>query len=607
LLRETVIEHEVMSLSGYWTLHQTYVGRYVVIDPSDSGTGTFSITTEKDEELTNVELIVVPPEGEPRKYGRDVLIRQEKAGGKASYKFAYPSVTRGTIVEERTELNYGDQRKEPTLRHRSRLRTRWPCQRVRVVYAYPKEWGVQVKRIAEGKALDYRVHDRGGKRHIVYEQTDVPPLPLEPYAPYFYEDGLQFRVAATLIRLSNWAYYAPIDWKAFAKQFRKYVVENDAVFSTRVSATARQVVRGLPDAEQRFRAIVGYVQRTIRADEDYEEKDFADVLKTGRGSPWQTVGLTYRMLRKAGLDTEFVLIHPATNGYFDPTFVHRGELDEAAVASRIGGRLFLALPQRKYLPVGLIPPALQGRPALRITDEGFAGFFTAPTHDATANRIQRRFDIRVSPGGSLDVHSEVTSHGLRAYGTRREIGQMKPDELKKWMKETLKYADGEAKLTSSEVLNLEDTEKPLVLRRAYTIDNLLTLAGNEAVLQTSGLLAARMRATRRGQLEDRVRPIHIHGDREVVQEVELRLPPGWSLQTKLANAETSNQFGEASVVYDTAVPGLLRVRSRLFLRRIERPRGEFKALTRLLDRGEKLDVPSLVFRTGGSPSATRIR
>jgi hypothetical protein len=594
---ERVIEHELMPASGHWTMHATLVRRYVVIDPHNQTASTFSFTTEEDEELVQAELVVLPPRGEPRRYSRDLLVRQSRGDGRVSYKFAYPAVTRGTIIEERIETNFGDQRKNARLTFTIPLQHRWPCQRARAVFAYPAKWGVQVRKDASGQRLKYEVSERHGQRVISCERSDLPALQPERFAPYDLEDGVHLRLAMTLIEVSHGHYYSPVDWKAFGKKMCKHVVDNDSIFSRSVGTTALAVAGGIVDPLKKLEAVVAHVQRTIRLDDRYEAKDFPTVLKTRRGSALQIVGLAHRMLRKLGLDVEYVIIHSAKDGPFDESFIHYGELKVPAVLAKIAGKSYLALPQYKWLAIGVIPPELQGRPAVRIDDSGFAGFYTTPVLDASASRAEETLSLTIAPSGVVSVRGERVLHGSDAYEARRRWARLTPEELIRKVKVQRPHEVTDWHL---EVVDLKVAEKPLIIRFSYTAGSQVSLSGSEAVLQTAGLLAPKSVAARPRR---RLRAVSVHASGSFARHVELRFPSSWTLQTKLRGKERSNSFGEAHLRYDVR-DGELRVDQTVVLRRQKQSASAYNDLLSLTRVGQRLRVPALVFNVG--PTAMEV-
>lgn len=598
LLAEDLLEHEIEQSTGQWTLYRVRVRRYLVLDAGDEDMTTFKQTTGKDWRLRKVELVVLPPGGKAKRFGLDDLVKQAKDKDKTVYKLAYPAVTAGTIIAERTEQQHIDQASDPNIGHTLFINLPLPTLRRRVAYVHPSSWVVLIKRI--GRKVGWRTrHVSGGRRMVSVERTDVPPLPDEPFSPHGREDGTYLALTINFFQVNHLSYYGPTSWKKLAGRFRKYVVDNDAVFSGRVQELTNKLVAGIQQPQKRMEAIVRHVQRNIKQDEEYEKKDFAEVLKTGRGSARQITGLTHLMLKKAGIQSRYVLIHSARRGHHDSRYLSWATFDLPAVSAQVDGKEQLVLPFVKGLLPGLLPPFAQGRRAMRIGDKGFEAFFTTPFAGSGHSRVDELYRVRVDPKGVLHIEEERTYRGHAAFSRRRKLEDLKDDELQKELRDDLTYTDGQVKVRSAKVVDLKDAEKPLKIRYSYTVDNLVTLAGDEAVLQTAGLFAPTSRARKVLQSKRRVRPIRVYGDVTYHREVVLALPAAWAPEAPLKSTAVKNRYGELTTRYASS-PGQVKAEQTLRLRRSQGPASEIGKLEELLGKGAGLQVPSIVFRVAGA-------
>jgi transglutaminase-like putative cysteine protease len=593
LLVEHGLEHDVELGTGHWSVRGFHILRYLVIDEKDKELTTFDRRLSKNFRIKRAEIVVLPPDGEPRRFTEADLVQEKATGKRVRYKLAYPAVTRGTIIEERWETVCADPLKAPVFHRSFKLRYSYPTLRVAGGFVCPKEWSLAIKKAA-GK-LDVDLYESKGKHVLIARRQNVPAQPDEVYSPYDSEDGDYLRVSVTGARTPSMVYYARTTWEKVAKSHLKYVVENDAVFSRRVARQSEAITKGITDPRARMEAIVGWVQAKIRVQEEWEEKDFADVLKSRCGRPWQITGLTHQLLRKAGLDSEFVMIHSAKDGEFDKQYVNTVEPDIGAVMVRIGDKTHLALPYLKGLPIGLIPGFLQGRPALRIGEEGFAGFTTTPVHGPDRSLTEERYSVKLSREGLLEVDEERLHHGLAAYRLREKLKDLKGKKLKDKLKKMLTYTEGKIDLKVARVEGRDDAKKPLRIVYHYTIDNLVTIADDEAVMQTAGLFSPswqhkKIRARR-------LRPVCNHAARRYRRTITLRLPSGWSPEKLPADVSFRNRLGQVSTRYRIA-DDRLEVEQTRTMKRFHHPPGAAHELHDLLGKHKKLDVPTLVLRIG---------
>jgi len=602
---EAVREHHVDRGSGYWSQHDLISARWIVIDPKHKPLTEFDWVANKGFEIVQADVVVLPPGGEPRRFTERDLVREKRRNKRTGYKLAYPAVTRGTLIEVHIEYFCADPRNDGTLGVNFRLRKSHPTERSVARFVFPSTWDVLIKLTPAGKRPPVAIRTVGDKTEVSAVRHDLPAQPAAIYAPYFQEDGEVLKFYVRSARTPNMVRYITRSWTDRAKNFVKYVVNNDAVFSSRVAQKTREVVDGIQAPLGRFKAIIQYVQHTIQEDEEWDDKDFARVLQTKRGSPYQITGLTHMMLREAGLDARFVLIHSAADGHFDEIFVSSSETDVAAVMARIDGKAHLALPWKRGLPAGVLPANLQGRKALKITDKGFDGFFTTPVTSADKDRRVDRFTVQLTPDGALRVSEVRSYHGLAAYEARRALEDLKPAELDKQLRKWLTYSEGEVKVTTAVVRHREALEQPLVIAYDYTIDNLVALAGDEAIMQTAGLLSPSTSHDKLDEEERRIRPLRSYRAHIYEREVDLRFPAGWTLTRAPKDATFENRLGQVTARYDAGQPGALRVRQVRKMKRFDLPPAAFKELVQLLGQRGALAVPTLVFRTGAAAPASR--
>lgn len=602
LLAEDYLEHSLSADKMDWTLHSIRVRRTLVLDAEDEEITTYELELGKKKHLAAIEIKVIPPGKPARRYGLKDLVRQEKEEGKVSYKFAIPDVTHGTIIDWRREVVTEDDFPDRT--HTMWLSQRLPTLRSRITYVHPRRWGLKIKDTPAMSAFKKSSRKGGkGKQVVTYEMANVPPMDDVPFSPYFQEDGMYVTFSLYYVIMGTGYAEAAKTWKAFGAKFKEYFVDNDDAFSGKVAKTTAGLIKGLTSDEQKVAAITKYLHDNVKVAKEYEKRDFTDVLDAGLGSRWQIVGLAHKMLRVAGVDSRYTVIHSARGGHFDKAFISFNEFDAAALMVTLGGKQALLLPYDRDLPRGLTPPPLQGRTAIRMNKDGFDSFFTTAVESGHENRVVERYDVQVQPDGALQVTEEREYHGLAAYWQRKKLRDLKADELKKKLRDALTYADGEVKLERAEAKNLEAVDKPVRVLYAYRITNLIMIAEDEAVMQTAGLLAPTSTAKDLWQGDRRHRPIYVPAEVSYARHIKLKLPASWALQTKLKDAREENKYGAVEVKVSADAQGALGYTQTLKLKRGTYPASELKAFGELLGLGKRLRVPTLVFAVGSKSPA----
>lgn len=602
-----IIEHVRAQNPLRWIIFYTHVRRYLVIDPNDSRLTTFRLRTDRRHQLKYVSIAVMTPGSRPVVYLKKDLLVRKKTDGATVYKYAYPNVVKGTVVETVTMVQNKSPGNPPVTEHLVSLNSELPCKLRRVYFVFPDNWLYQRGTTPPAKDVQIQTFHRKRKKVLLYRAEDLGSFTNEPFSPHPRDDGLWFHVKLNAIHLGPVHYWSHISWESFAKKFAQFVVDNDALLSGQVGETARRLAVSGNEMSKfsRFKGIVSFIQRSIRVDKGVtkEKKDFVDVLRTRRGSALAITGLTRLMLSKAGFESEYVLINPAQHGIFDKYFVTTNTFILPAVMTRVGGRRHMVIPYIKQLPIGLIPPMLQGRPAMAIGVDGFKSFFTTPVLDARKNRAKEIFHVQLNPDGQIQVREQKRFYGLRGFLVRKHLGKSKPSERTKKSQEMITFTEGDFRFSSTRIRNFSEPDKPLIIDYEYTIDNLLTVTESEVLLQTAGLFAPSWRAKALSPDRDRGRPVQIHSNAMYEREVNIKYPHRWSLETRITSGSQTNVFGVMITRYDTSIPGLIRAKQQLTLKRTRQPPGQIRELANLMGRIGKGTVPSLVFRVGGQPPA----
>lgn len=596
LHREQTHEHSEEFSTGYWSAKAIYILRYVVFDPTHEPLTTFKHMVDKGWELARADIVVLPPDGKERRFKRDDLIEEKRRGGRRTYKLAYPKVVKGTLIEERIELFCPDPADaHGTYRASIPLRFYYPTLRAVAGYSYPRKWSVLVKSVAPDRDGDFSVSETGNNRVIRVERSNVPPQPRERYSPYLDEDGDYLRLYVNFARTSKQTYHGSATWKQRAKRHLKYVVDNDAVFSRMVTERAREVTRGARSDLDRLRAITEYAQQEIQSDEEFEPKDFVDVLKTKRGTPWQVVGLAHQMARAAGLDARYLMIHSAKDGFFDRKFISPVEPSDAALLATIDGTEHFGFPTVKWLPVDTFLKWYQGRPAYSIGPDGFDGFVTLPVHKHEDRAVLSKASVKIGEDGSLHVEEVVTFRGVRAFDERKELADLKPAELDRRLRDDLLGIQGDVTVRSVKVVGLKEIYEPLQKIYSYRIQDALTMGQGEAILQSAGIFSSSVRKKKSRARKSRIRPMVSYADRMYRREMTLTLPEGWTPSKTPPPFSFKNRCGEVRIDYASS-PGLLRATKSFKENRFRLPAKDHEVLEKYLGARSRVILPNLVFK-----------
>ena len=587
-----------------WTYLEDVRGQYVVLDPDEERLTTFRMTLPRRARLEDGFFRSTSPSGVVETFTAADLI-EERDGDDVTYKLAYRSIEKGSVIEEafRIRQEWGDNF-NPPLYHDIRLQRPFATDTLIARYIFPETWAMRLKQTAPREYPLMEITPlRDGRRVLDITLADLPAFPDEPYAPYYKEVAPYWEFAINRIESRPGQpalYVAPESWEELAGNIKDYAFKRGGIFSDPVRRKLGDIVDPAATDSAKVAQITTWVQSNIEAGD--EARNLGDVLKTGTGSIYQITGLTQALLDEAGVETSFLMIHPRSEGYFDPSFIHTGQFVEPAVLARVPGTDYILFPYVDGLPFSYIPEPYQGVAAMRINSDGFDGFITLPTPRAQSYATDVRYQIDIDEDGVVRVDEVATLRGFAAFALRRRFEDLTPDEREAEARELLTYTETEVDDFTYELLDEDDANAPLRVRLQYTIDDLVTVTPEEILFQTGGLLSPASLKSFTVDVRERELPIRIYNDELTTKRLSIRHPDSWRLVTALDGVNERNAFGQAFASY-TVTEGEILGMQRTRLNASSAPSTQYRTLLDITGASSKLYVPTLVFSTAPPESA----
>lgn len=581
-----------------WTYVTTVQRQYVVLDPDEERLTTLAVPTGPGDHLAGLFARITSPEGQVRTQNETDAVRTPVGDG-ASYKLAYPTIVRGSVVEEvfRVRSTFGSGN-APSLYEDLPLMLSLPTDRLEVRYLVPDDWQVQVKKTGPNTLpAPQRIPNYEGSQKTLYRiaKQDVSARRTEAYAPFAKETDPYLELQVT--RIPGAGYVAADSWESLAREFSKYAFRRGGLFANPVkSATQRAVPDESVSDSLKLVQIVHWVQTNIEVGST-DKDDLTTIVAERRGNPLLISGLTQAMLDRVGIEAEFLLIHPRRSGYLDRDFISASQVPVPAVGATVDGQEYVVFPFIEDLPVTYVPPAFDGAEAMRITPDGFGGWRGLPQVDVNAYTVESRFDVTVREDGLMDVEETQTLQDVGAWFVRRSFDDLDADEREERVRELMTYDEGPVEDLRYDISGLESSGVPLTITISYTIPNLVTITPEEVLVQTGGLLSPASFSSTSVDLGERRHPIRIDVDSRSQRAITVRYPDVWTLETSLDDVDKSNQFGYVRGRY-TVGSGEIRVEQQVSLEKGEAPRTAYEALLELTGSRSDLSVPTLVFKRG---------
>jgi hypothetical protein len=590
LRKEYLLEHTSGEGGSFWSYYEISKQKHMVLNPDSEALTTFKLGINKAIDISTIYLRITYPNMEVKQYGYDDLHKEKTSENQVTYKFVYPNVTRGTIIEEGYQLTYNVMKIDPPLIHSIDLQFPIPCEKYRFSYTFPSWWTIQTKKVSDNQIVDFNVTEEGNKSKISYSAQDIPAYIEESYAPSLLEGGKCFEFQVLQMQLGPSKLTGHLSWDQAVDDFVEFATKKGERLSSKMIFTANDLIKGIEEPVERMDTIITYLQ---------ENKELSPDLK---GDDLYLTVLAKAMLNKAGIDAKYLFLHSAEQGYFDETYISSTQISSPALGVKLDNKTYVLFPYIK-IPVGYIPEPFQGQKAVAInmdkggayTSEFSTEIWDVPVEVETNNRVEKSTDLTIDQEGFINVADEIMFYGNPAIKFRELFKNLREDEQKKTVEKLLAYDEGIAELTTFKTENLAEFKKPLKIILEYKLDNLVTLLPDEIIFQTGGLFSPSSGATFKIDSKKRYNPIKIPYDEKVIKNIIIHFPDSWTPTTPLKDVSFSNRFGEIDGKYSVE-KGKITVTQHRSLKKSKAPKEIIEELDEIAGPQSRLFIPSIVFK-----------
>jgi hypothetical protein len=580
---------------GSWKFAVIDRRKFIVLNPEASWLTSFRLTFKPD----TMYIRITTPDGHVRMYGKKDLKEEKVASGYTYFTLVYPDIVKGTIIEEGWSDASGGGYFTP-LEHDIPLQYSIPCEHLKFTYACPDWWTLKLKK-TQGDRMppaEWQYDYDTKKQTIYYEGKNIPAVRPESFSPYFREVAQYLQFHITDLEMAGAKFDRPDSWQELADNFSKYALKKSEKKPAVVSEKAQELTANCRTAYEKLDTIVTFVQNNFDVVYKSSNANYPKILTEKKGEPAELTGLTQALLDHAGLDSKYLLVHSAEDGYFDPDYFDGEQFEAPAVRVKVDSLDYVVFPYMRHLPVNHVPEIYQGQMALQI-DEGVASLWKTPEGNRTANTSTEDYDLKINLDGSINVKEHRVAHGSQAYSLRESLRPLDTTETRAFMREMLTYSEGDLTLDSFQVRNLEADKEPLQLDLYYRISNLVVVAPDEILFRTGGLFAPISDLEGKIDTEKRQNPIKINYDQEHRKNITIRYPDDWDLTTELKNVAFENDFGSIKGEYELTT-GVISARQQVNLKRIYAEKTRISELADLIGGRSQIEIPTLIFKPGES-------
>jgi hypothetical protein len=322
-------------------------------------------------------------------------------------------------------------------------------------------------------------------------------------------------------------------WSGYVDEFvnKKNVLEAELARIVSPNDSPEAKLRKIYARVQQIRDLSHEPRKTEKEEKTENLKknvNVEDLLKHGYGTGREMNYLFVGLTREAGFEASEVYLMPRTRGFFVPNEQDPRQLSADIVWVRAGGQEYYLDPAGQFFPFGMLPWYECATQGLRVKKQG-ADMVETPKPPSSEGTIVRHADLALDEEGAVAGKLQVDFTGQRAALRREEnrnedeAGRKKTleNEIHGWLP-----AGSTFEITS--VVGWEKIGEPLRVEGTFKNASFGSPAGRRMLSPLTPFRAGQAKAFSPAH---RTNPIFFHYPYEEVDEIVLRAPAGFRLET----------------------------------------------------------------------------
>jgi hypothetical protein len=275
------------------------------------------------------------------------------------------------------------------------------------------------------------------------------------------------------------------DWEKIGREFATLLAQN-LIVDDSVRNRVKTVIEGKSTPVEKARALYAFVAQQVRnlqispSQSSYTVHKLPQIFSRGQANPLDKAFLLYGMLKSSGFDVRYLLCSPRSQGAFPRENPCLFLLTTPALLLKIEGKTFYLAPFSNSTDFGYIPPYLQGAAALLI-DKKEPQLIEIPVLPASEEFTESTTTVTLTADGAIKANTvrKATGHYASEW---RELGNLRPEELKQSFEKRVAGIHSNARLLSFNTGNLKDLDSPVVVEYEYEIPGYALKAGAELMV-----------------------------------------------------------------------------------------------------------------------------
>lgn len=610
---DNVIEHAAIQTTpdgiskDFWFYSRVFKKRYIVLNPEAQSFTTFEIGFKPDK----LYLRSTSPRGEVHRYGLTDLKQVLSSKDDYDYKFAFPHVEKGTVIDIGYEWTYSVARLMPPLEEDIPLQYTVPCEHLRFRFSCPESWQIHIKADTPGvhAPVERTTDPNNHMLFLTYEASHVPAFKMERFSPPVGQSSphLTFRIGDIFVAGQ---FIKSIDsWDKVVEQLFKYELGKAEIFQDptqqrKQSNELPEALRKLADslgriATTRFdtvEAVNRYVSTAIKLAGKPHAGNAAATLLAKKGGRFDIASLEMTLLELLQIPSNLVLLHDRDDGGFDRAFVSMSQFSTLGVRVRLDTTDCLLFPWVKNLPITFIPPSFRGEPAVVLGDRSINSMWTVPVEQSGVNRIEQA--VSASIDSEMVIHSKTALlfEGANAFSMRRAIEELKSADATDSLRHWLLPVSANIQFDSLQLVNDTDYYRPLNVNLFYKIPNAISVTPEEIIVRIGDLMSPIWGYRVAEDSSTRTQDVDVDFPHSYRRLLTLATPHGWTLTSNTTDQRDENQFGSSQYTVRFGNDSLTVDQATTMLR-TRQPKEQIGRLQELLFGKPGVESGTLIFAT----------
>lgn len=562
--------------------------RHLVLNPEITDFTTFSFPYKLKKGYFQIEY----PDGETELYSVSDMKKRTTAGVR-DYYFTFPRVIPGTIIT----VAYQDElppHYTPPLEEKLNLQLPIPIEQIRVTYLYPEWWKVNSKQIQENEGIPLSiVNDTAEHRTTLsYSAKNVPAIPLEPFSPPYKTRAKYLYLMITDIKMKELTLTRAQSWDTLSNMFRKSTLKKAERRYQKMETLVDSIINPADSPLTKVNSILSYIHRNIDYSPEDKDGDIKKILQTKKGTAYDITQLARVMLTYIGFTADYLLIHDAYAGYFDPKYVSFSQVTGPALRVTIENQSSVLFPAFRYYQAPAIPPRYREQDALITSENSDFRFWKLPNDTTSFSKFVDVFTVYIDSVENVRILRKENIEGMAGYSTRWKLEELTQKEKEDSLRARVKYAKSNFNVNSVNLTNDTFFQKPLEIVYDFTIHDVVTQTPTEMTIQTAGLFPFGDNDLL-ADADQRINDIYIPENVTYERKIRFVIPDGWSLPN-VPNSETiETDLGTSSSVWE-ATPEGIQVHQVVTLKQAKQSKEKYPDLLALMGRNAKTAIPALV-------------